>query len=104
MRNKITKIVFLAIAFGLFGLTADSALAQNRNRGARREYRQDVRRARREYRNDIREARRDNRVYRNSRGRNNGYYNRRYPTIRNNRRYYAAPRRGINNLRYRNRY
>ncbi len=129
MRNKITKIVFLAIAFGIIGFSADSAMAQNRNRGARKEYKQEVREARREYREDIRngdsrrsarreyrnevrdarreyrEDRRDNRNYRAPRGRANGYYNRRpYVGVRNNRRYYATPRRGIDDLRYRNRY
>lgn len=46
----------LAFAFGLMLIGVDTANAQNRNREARREYRDDVRDARREYREDLREG------------------------------------------------
>jgi hypothetical protein len=115
LMSKFVKITFMAIAFGFLVSSADSVSAQNRNRGARKEYRNEVREARREYRDDIRsgdsrrearreyrnevrdarreyrEDRRDNRRYnqiytRPPYGRANGYYNR--STNRNNSRYY----------------
>ncbi len=91
MRN-ILKIGFLAFAFGLIFVSAESVNAQNR-REARREYREEIRDARKDYRRDIRkgksvrEARRDfreerrdaRREYRKETGRNynRGYYSNR---------------------------
>lgn len=106
MKN-LMRIGFLAFAFGLIFISVDTANAQYRNnRGARREYREDVRdarqdyrrranqgnyrKARREYREDIRDARRDYRRDSRSRwnrGRTNNNWNRgRWNN--NNRRYY----------------
>lgn len=102
--NKLAKGAFVALAFVFLAAGADNAMAQGRNREARREYRSEVREARREYRNDvrsgerrreavreyrsdIRDARRDyrqdrthNRIFnqtynRQPYGRANGYYN-----------------------------
>jgi hypothetical protein len=116
LMSKFVKITFMAIAFGFLVSSADSVSAQNRNRGARKEYRNEVREARREYRDDIRsgdnrrearreyrnevrEARREyrddrrdnrtyNRIYRAPNVRNNGYYNRSANRNRNNSQYY----------------
>lgn len=105
----LVKAGLLALAFGFIFVGTNTVNAQ-RNREARREYREDVRearqdywrranqgnyrKARREYREDIREARRDYR--RSNRGNisRDGYWNnRRYNTNRrvypsNNGRYY----------------
>lgn len=131
MKNKLTKIVFAALALGFFAVSADGVMAQKNNRQARREYKREVREARREYRDDIRrgdsrraarreyrnevrdarreyredrrDIRRNNNYYRNRpRGRAYGYYNRR-PYV-GNRRYNNAPRRGIDSMPRRNRY
>lgn len=111
--KHLIKLGFLAFAFGLIFIGADTANAQ-RNRGANREYRQDVRearrdyqrrasqgnyrKARREYREDIRDARRE---YRQDTGRrvNRGYYvsrsRRAYP--QRTRVYYRNGRRYVRN-------
>ena len=103
----------LAFALGLVFISVDTANAQNRQRQARREYREDVRdarqdyrrranngdyrKARREYREDVRDARRD---YRQDTGRriNRGYYvsrsRRAYPQ-QNYRVYYRNGRRYV---------
>jgi hypothetical protein len=125
--RKLAKITFMAIAFGLLASSTNDAMAQGRNREARREYRNEVREARREYRDDIRdgdsrrsarreyrnevrearreyrEDRRNNRAY-NGRvytrppyGRANGYYNNR--VYRNNGYYNNRVNRN-NNSRY----
>ena len=105
--KQLFKVGFLAFALGLIFIGVDTANAQyyGGNRGARREYRKDVRdarqdyrrrvnqgnygKARREYREDVRDARRD---YRQDTGRrvNRNYYN--------NRRYYSP----VNRYYYRN--
>lgn len=114
MKN-LMKGGIIAFAFGLIFISVDTANAQyrgNRNREARREYREDVRdarqdyrrrvnqgnyrKARREYREDIRDARQDYR-----RDTRNYYGNRRY--YRNNR-YYNNNRRYYRSNRYYNRY
>lgn len=121
--RTLMKLTFIAIAFGFLATTASDAMAQNR--GARREYRREVREARREYRDsvrngdsrrkamreyreDIRDARReyrddrrDNRRWNNRNnnrppyGRAWGYYNRSRHSTNNN--YY---RNGRNYRRY----
>lgn len=56
----LLKFGFLALAFGIVTVAADTANAQYRpNNRAVREYREDVRDARREYRDDLRDG--DNR-------------------------------------------
>lgn len=74
MKNLL-KVGVIAFAFGLalVGAEMGNAQGKQKNKEARREYKQDIREARREYRQDRREARRE---YRSSTGRriNNGYY------------------------------
>lgn len=85
MKN-LTKFVFMAIVFGLIGLSADTAFAQKgwkkEGKEAQKEYRREVREARKEYRQERKEWRKDRRYngYYNGRkpqGRAYGYYNRR---------------------------
>lgn len=104
--RKLIKITFMAVAFGFLVSSANDAMAQGRNREARREYRNEVREARREYRDDIRsgesrrsarreyrnEVRDARREYREDRRENRGY-NRNYRIYndRNNRVYNRPP-------------
>jgi hypothetical protein len=109
LMRKLAKITFMAIAFGFLVSSADDAMAQGRNREARREYRNEVREARREYRDDIRdgdsrrsarreyrnEVREARREYRQDRRDNRGY--------NQNYRIYTRPPYGRANGYYNNR-
>jgi hypothetical protein len=119
LMRKLIKITFTVIAFGFLASSADNALAQGRNKEARKEYKREVREARREYRDDIRngdrrrEARREyrnevrdaRREYREDR-RDNRSYNRTYnrpPYGRANGYYNVRPYRGARRGFYRGR-
>ena len=107
MKNLL-KLGFIAFAFGLIFVGADSSVSAQNIRRERREYRRDVRdarqdyrrrasqgnyrKARREYREDVRDARRD---YRRDTGRrvNRGYYGNRRVNTPRYRYYYRNGRR-----------
>lgn len=100
--RMLIKGAFAALAFVFLASGADEAMAQGRNKEAKREYKREVREARREYRNEVRDARREYREDRRDNRRYNQTYNR-PPYGRANGYYNVRPYRGARRGFYRGR-